>query len=68
MLSWRNVREGDDFLRVSEDGRFTIKRHAVLKHGHYRYSYEVSDTFEGRTETLATLQAARKRAIEWSTA
>lgn len=67
MLSWRNIREGDDYLRVSEDGRFVIRRNAVEKHGTFRYSYEVTDTHQGRVETVGTLQAARKLAIGWAT-
>jgi len=65
MLSWKNIREGDVYLRVSEDGRFVIRRHALQKAGLYRYSYEVSDLHQGRTETLPTLQAARKLAMKW---
>lgn len=65
MLSWRNVREGDEFLRVSTDGRFVIRRNAVQKHYVWQYSYEVSDLREGRVETVPTLQAARKLAIKW---
>ncbi len=67
MLSWKNVREGDAYLRVSTDGRFVIRRKAVNKPAMLlRFSYELQDTGAGRTEELPTLQAARKLAMAWA--
>lgn len=67
MLIWRNIREGEDFLRVTDDGRFVIRRNAVKKNDLYHYSYDVQDLHEpGRHEVLTTLQAARRQAMTWA--
>lgn len=68
MLSWRNVREGDELLRVSEDGRFVVRREAILKAGLYRYRYEVTDCLKNQQKVLETLQAARRTAESWASA
>lgn len=66
-LSWKNVREGSELLRVSRDGRFVIKRHAILSQRKvYNYSYELNDLVADRTKRCPTLQAARQLAEDWA--
>lgn len=68
MLSWHNVREGDELLRVSESGRFVIRREVRTRpSGTLFFRYEVSDLWrENREETVDTLQAARRQAEAWA--
>lgn len=66
-ICWRNVREGNDFLRVSEDGRFVIKRLVIEKpSGLLRYSYSVEDLERNQRDAVGTLQAARRLAMKWA--
>lgn len=65
-LSWNNVREGSELLRVSQDGRFVIKRHAKLSpHKVYNYTYELTDLDRDKQEIVPTLQEARRLAEKW---
>ena len=67
MLSWKNIREGSELLRVSRCGRFTIKRLETLsRNSLYQYRYQLIDCDIGRQEELGTLQEARKLAEQWS--
>lgn len=68
MMSWRNVQEGDVFLLVSNDGRFSIRRDVTSDAGGgYLFSYEVSDLWvTGRVEVWPTLQEASARVLEWA--
>lgn len=66
MLSWHNVREGDELIRVSDDGRFVVRREAILKAGLYHYRYEVTDYVKDQQKVVETLQAARRMAESWA--
>jgi len=67
VISWKNIREGSELLRVSRDGRFVVKRLSRLSVKQvYSYEYELTDLTLDKQVTVGTLQEARHLAEKWS--
>lgn len=66
-LIWKNIREGDDYLLISTDDRFVVKRAVVGTLAEAcLFRYTVSDLVKGKTEPTDTLQEARRIALRWA--
>lgn len=59
--AWKHMREGSELLRVSDDGRFVIRRLSrKSKRGVLSYSYEATDYIDSAMDTFGTLQEAKR--------
>lgn len=59
--AWHHQREGSELLRLSDDGRFTIRRLAnKSRNGIFSYRYEATDHVKPAVEEDGTLQAVKR--------